>query len=117
MHWSSARLANYIAAPIEFATTILCFHECPISTSTAQHVAPAGTRVLGALSPLRAHGSTLPVHLTKVGRTLRVDNVLRVGQTSTQIFGHEPFARVVGNHLDGLIELGLETIADVAQIG
>lgn len=124
MHGACTLLTDHIAAPMELASTVLHLHDRLETAPTAQRVTPTHTGGVGALAALRAHRARQPIHMAKVGRTLRVDNVLlvqlatsatTVATVAGSIAGHERLAAVVGDHLHGPIEARLESIGHATQ--
>ena len=112
-----ALFAGDITAPVELTTAVFRLPHGPETAPTAEHVAATSAGCVGALASLGAHRACLSVGKTKVGRPLREDYVLHLWHPRAHVFGHESFAGIVGNHLNGLVKLVLQPTAHFAQTG
>lgn len=119
--------ANDIAAPMKFASTILHLHDCFETSATAKCVTSTNSSGISTLTSLCTHRTCQSIHLTKVGWTLRVDNILFVEFTTiscvvvvvvvASIARHKRFATIVGDYLHCSIKTSLESIWYATQCG
>lgn len=113
-----ARLANHFAAPEEPALAVLFDGDLRLGVTppAAQKVAaPHAHRVRVALSPSSADGADLAVPLAEVWRLLGVDEVLVGGGLDGVGLRDEGLAVVGDDHLEGPLELVLESVPHVPE--